>query len=114
MPPELGDPSYLWDMPDAAHAVIRFTAEKTLAEYLADEILRAAVQRKIEIVGEAARRVSKSFQLAHPEIPWRKIMSQRHVLAHEYGEIEDDIIWRVVTLHVPELISLLEPLVPAP
>lgn len=41
-------------------------------------------------------------------------MSQRHVLAHEYGEIEDDIISRVVTLHVPELISLLEPLVPAP
>lgn len=48
-------------MLDAAHAVIRFTAEKTLAEDLADELLRAAVERKIEIVGEAARRVSKSF-----------------------------------------------------
>ncbi len=112
MPPELGDSAYLWDMLDAARAVVRFTSGKSFAAYSADEVLRAAVERKLEIVGEAARHVSKTFRLDHPEIPWHKITSQRHVLAHEYGEIEDEIIWRVVTIHVLELISLLEPLVP--
>jgi uncharacterized protein with HEPN domain len=42
----------------------------------------------------------------------RKVIAQRHVLAHEYGEIQDDIMWRVATVSVPELISLLEPLMP--
>lgn len=52
------------------------------------------------------------LQHAHPEIPWRLIIAQRHVLAHDYGEIDHERIWRVATMHVPELIRLLEPLVP--
>lgn len=66
-------------------------------------MLRSAVERQIEIIGEAARRVSDDFRVAHPEIAWRPIIAQRHILAHEYGEIEDDLIWRVATIHVPEL-----------
>ena len=77
-------------------------------------MLRSAVERQIEIIGEAARRVSKDFQEAHPEIPWRPIQAQRHVLAHEYGEIKHDRIWRVADVHIPELILLLAPLVPEP
>ncbi len=106
------DRVYLWDMLTAAKAVVEFTRGRTFAEYEADLLLRSAVERQIEIIGEAARRVSKEFQDAHPEIPWRPIQAQRHVLAHDYGEIKHDRIWRVTELHVPELISLLEPLVP--
>lgn len=77
-------------------------------------MLRSAVERQIEIIGEAARRVSKELPDAHPEILWRPIQAQRHVLAHEYGEIKHDRIWRVATIHIPELIIQLEPLVPTP
>jgi uncharacterized protein with HEPN domain len=108
------DSVYLWDMLTAARAVMAFTRGRTLAEYEADLLLRSAVERQIEIIGEAARRVSKDFQEAHPEIQWRPIQAQRHVLAHDYGEIKHDRIWRVAETHVPELIVLLEPLVPAP
>jgi uncharacterized protein with HEPN domain len=48
----------------------------------------------------------------HPEIPWGRIIAQRNVLAHEYGEIEDEIVWAVATVSIPDLIFLLEPLVP--
>jgi uncharacterized protein with HEPN domain len=85
---------------------------RTLDDYLRDEDMRLAIERRIEIIGEAARRVSEGFQNAHPEIPWAKIVAQRHVLAHEYGEIQDDIVWKVATVSVPELISRLEPLIP--
>jgi uncharacterized protein with HEPN domain len=79
--PSEADSAFLWDMLRAARAVGRFIAGRTRESYLADEVLQAAVERKIEIIGEAARKVSTAFQAAHPEIPWSKIQGQRHVLA---------------------------------
>ena len=75
-------------------------------------MLRGAVERHIEIIGEAANRVSRGFRAAHPEIPWRQIIAQRNVLTHEYGDIDDALIWRVVTTRIPELMSQLERLMP--
>ena len=79
-----------------------------------EELLPLLVERRVDIIGEAARGVSDAFQVVHAEIPWRRIMSQRHVLAHDYGDIEDDKLWRVATVYVPELIRLLESLIPPP
>ena len=94
--------------------MVAAAARVSFEQYTADEDLRLSIERRIEIIGEAARNVSRPFQEDHPEIPWRPITAQRHVLAHDYGEIDDERIWRVVTIHVPELINLLVPLVPAP
>ena len=112
MPPEPDDRSYLWDMLDAARAVRSFVGSRSLEDYLNDRMLRGAVERHVEIIGEAARKVSRQLRDAHPEIAWRGIIAQRHVLAHEYGEIEQELVWRVATVHIPELIGALEPLVP--
>lgn len=112
MRPERGDLAYLWDMLDAAHAIRDFVTASTFDDYASDRMLRGAVERHIEIIGEAARNVSPACRDAHPQIPWIKIVAQRHVLAHEYGEIKDDRIWRVATIHIPELIDTLEKLVP--
>ena len=71
----------------------------------------AVIERRIEIVGEAARHVSDAFEAAHPEIPWRQIVGTRHRIAHEYAEIDYDVVWRIVSLHLPALIGHLEPLV---
>lgn len=114
MRPDERDAGYLLDMLRHARRVAQAVRGRTLEEYAADEDLRLAVERRIEIIGEAAGRVSLAFREAHPEIPWRKIVAQRNVLAHEYGEVEDEILWQVATVSVPELIALLEPLVPPP
>ena len=114
MPPADAESASLWDMLDAARAVREFVTGRTLEEYLRDRMLRGAVERHVEIIGEAAGRVSPAFREAHPEIPWRRIVAQRHVLAHKYGEIEHELIWRVATEHIPELIAGLEPLLPPP
>lgn len=112
MPRERNDSVYLHDMLSAARAVVDFTRGRTLDEYACDLLLRSAVERQIEVVGEAARRVSPGFKATHPEIPWDKITRQRHVLAHDYGEIQDERIWRVATVHIPTLVSQLVPIVP--
>jgi uncharacterized protein with HEPN domain len=66
---ERDDRAYLWDMLTAARAVVSFVQGRTLEDYLGDLLLRSAVERQVEIIGEAARRVSREFQDAHPEFP---------------------------------------------
>jgi uncharacterized protein with HEPN domain len=112
MRPHEADLGYLWDMLDATRAVRQFVSGRTFQDYLKDRMMRGAIERNIEIIGEAASKVSAPFQDAHPEIPWRRIVAQRNVLAHEYGEIKHELMWRVATVRVPELIANLEPLTP--
>jgi len=108
------DPAYLWDMLSAVNAIERFVEGKSFEDYQADELLRSAVERQIEIIGEAARRVSTDFQTAHADIPWRGIVAQRNVLADDYGEIDPAKIWGLATVHIQELITLIGPLLPPP
>ncbi len=84
------------------------------AEYLKDAMLRSAVERQIEIIGEAAGRLSGGFRAAHPEIPWQRIIAQRNVLIHDYGEIDHQRVWKLVMEYIPRLIEQMEPLVPEP
>jgi len=112
MRPEKADPAFLVDMLKAAELVVSFTTGRTFNDYINDALLRSAVERQIEVIGEAARHLSESFQAEHPEIPWRKIMAQRHVLAHEYDDIQHDLIWKVATIYIPELVPQLSPLIP--
>ena len=99
-------------MLDAAKAVQEFLKDKTYHAYSTTRLLRNGVERNVEIIGEAASKIPKTYKDAHPEVPWKKIVAQRHVLIHEYGEIEDEMLWKVATVSVPELITLLEPLLP--
>lgn len=112
MRPDERDAAYLWDMLRHAKIVVELVAGFTQENYAIDRRLQLAVERAIEIVGEAARNVSPAYQLAHPNVPWKAIVAQRHVLAHEYGEINHEKIWRVATVHVPALIPQLERLIP--
>lgn len=114
MPPEERDSALLWDMLVHANEVVGFVRGRTWDDYCADLMLRRAVERAVQVVGEAAAHVSKSFQRAHAEIPWRPIIAQRHILVHDYADIHDDKIWRVATVHIPELVRLLTPLLPEP
>jgi len=110
MPPDKTDLAHVWDMVDAAGAVRTFLDGRAFSDYEVDRMLRRAVEREIEIIGEAARHVSESFQRQHATIPWRKIVAQRHVIAHEYGEIRHERLWLVATQLVPKLLTVLAPL----
>ena len=68
MQPDERDAAYLWDMLEAAKTVLDFTRDLTFYDYQRDKMLKLAVERSIEIIGEAASRVSKEFREAHPEI----------------------------------------------
>lgn len=112
MRPDDADLGYLWDMRKYALEVSELVRGLNYDEFLDDWRVRRAVERCIEVVGEAASRASTEFRASHPEIQWRPITAQRNVLAHEYGEIRTDAIWRVATIRVPELLEVLAGILP--
>jgi uncharacterized protein with HEPN domain len=114
MSPDDRDAAWLWDMLDSANTINEFMTGVSLSQYLGDKKLQLAIERSMEIIGEAGKRVSEDFRTAHPEIPWRAIIGQRNVLAHEYGEIKQERLWKAATEKIPQLISQLEPLIPKP
>lgn len=112
MQPEERDAAYLWDMLQAAKEVREMTAGHDLEKFLANRVLLRATERGVEIIGEAARRVSTSFAAAHPEVAWRQIIGQRNILAHEYGQIDHELLFKTVARDIPALITQLETLLP--
>lgn len=83
MKPEERDAAHLWDMLESARVAHELLERRSLDAYLGDRVRRLALERALELIGEAARRVTHKFQSAHPEIDWRGIIGQRNVLAHE-------------------------------
>lgn len=67
---------------------------------------------QLEIIGEAANRISVEFRNQHPEIPWRDMAGMRNILVHAYDKVELDQVWRATQESVPKLIESIEPLVP--
>lgn len=112
MRPEERDPAYLWDMLEHARFAVELTQEMSFRAFLSDRVKQLAMERVLEIVGEAARRVSEPFRLSHPEIPWALIIAHRNILAHEYDEIRQERLWKTATEDAPVLVAVLERLVP--
>jgi uncharacterized protein with HEPN domain len=71
--------------------------------FLASTEKQDAVYRRFEVMGEASNRLPKSFRDEHPEIPWRKIISTRNVLAHEYDRVVSEIVWDTIVNQLPGL-----------
>jgi uncharacterized protein with HEPN domain len=110
--PEDRDPAYIWDMLEAAREISDYIAGMRFHDYDQNSMAQAAVERKLEIIGEAAGRVSGSLKNANPEIPWRGMTGLRNVLIHEYGEVRTERVWVVAAEKIPELIKMLTPLLP--
>ena len=112
MPLEDRDSAHLWDMLQAANEVTEMIAGRDLDDFLGDRILRRAIERCIELVGEAARRVSDQGRAATPTIPWREIIGQRNILAHEYGQVDHELLYKTAVEDIPRLVETLNDLLP--
>jgi uncharacterized protein with HEPN domain len=107
------DAAYLWDMLEAAKEAVEILGALDVKTFKQDKIRCRAVERTLEIIGEAARRVSPKYQTQHPEIPWRDMIGQRNILAHEYGQIDHELLYKTIREDIPKLISVLSQLLPS-
>jgi uncharacterized protein with HEPN domain len=104
---------YLGHMLDMSRKACMKVADLAREEYDNDEDLQLALVHLVQVIGEAARRVSIEGQQALPEIPWREIIGMRNRIVHDYLGIDEDIVWEVVVADLPRLITILERIVPA-
>lgn len=106
------DDAYLLDMLINARRAHQFNVDGDLGAFLADEARQMATLYVLQIVGEAASKVSNVYRHEHPEIPWGAIIGLRHRLVHDYPRIDLRKVWDVVVTNLPDLIARLEQLVP--
>ena len=94
---ERSDRLYLADILDALSAIEDFVRGMDYNAFAGDRKTRSAVIRELEVIGEAAGRISNEIKALQPDLDWRTIKDFRNILAHEYFGIDNEIIWEIVT-----------------
>jgi uncharacterized protein with HEPN domain len=102
MPPDR-DRIRLLHMLEHAREAMHLMVGRTRSDLDADRVLSLALVRLLEIVGEAAARVSSEARAKHPDIPWQEIVSLRNRLIHSYDAVDMDVLWSIVNTDLPAL-----------
>ena len=108
MPLNENDLSFLIDIVDCIMDINEFTKEIGFYEFEKDKMRKLAVERQLEIIGQAANKISKDTQSILGNIPWSNIIGLRNRLAHDYGEILAERIWIISKNSIQELLKELE------
>lgn len=104
----------LEDIREAGQTILQITSGKSLADYQADKVLRLAVERCFEIIGEAIRRLDESDHATAAKITdYPRIIAFRNVLIHGYSLVKHDLVWSVVANQLPSLVREVEGLLAA-
>jgi uncharacterized protein with HEPN domain len=90
-------------MLDAIAGIEATVAGASFAEYARNWTMRRAVERGVEIISEASRHLPDELKRQYTHIYWREVAAIGNLLRHEYGKVDDQIIWRVVQEYLPEL-----------
>ena len=101
---------YVADIVSAGEAILRYTDGVTFEAFEANDEKRAAVERQVFVVGEAAARLPDEWKQRRPDVPWRKIIGLRNLLAHGYWTIDAEELWDIARNKVPEFVAELRPL----
>lgn len=99
---------YADDILDAIANIEADTAGVDFERFAADRRVRQLVERNLEIISEASRRIPENMKTAEPAVPWREIAGIGNVLRHEYGRVRPDLVWRIQTQRLSALRSAVE------
>lgn len=105
------DAIHLADIVVSAQKIRAYVSGVSRQAYLRDTQLQDSVIRRLEIIGEAAGRVSQSFRDDNPDVPWSRMRGMRNWVIHRYDDIDMEVVWETVEQDIPRLITQLEGLV---
>jgi len=94
---------YLKHIQDEINYILSRSDNLTKDDLLADETLKRAFARSVEIIGEAAKKVPEDFRQKHPDIEWRSMTGMQDILVHDYFGVDYDILWDVIANKIPLL-----------
>ena len=97
------DMIYIGHILEATEKIYKYCSSMKKTEFLRNDLVKDAVVRNIEIVGEAAKKLSSEFRKRYPEIPWKDISGMRDKIVHDYTGIDYRVVWDVVQIDLPDL-----------
>ena len=102
------DIAYLLDIMESARLALDYVKGKTRVEFFDDLQCQDAVIRRLEIMGEAARRISVKTHEDYPDLPWSDLIGMRNIMIHEYDAVDLHIVWETVHCDLSPLIDAIE------
>jgi uncharacterized protein with HEPN domain len=99
----LADKARLLHIHDAAVEIQLYTQNKSFDDFHNDSMMLFASIKQLEIIGEAANQITKHRKMLYPEVQWEKIVGLRHILVHEYFDIDSKLLWNIIKRDVPKL-----------
>lgn len=106
------DDAYLFDILESAKLALEHLGDVQRGEFEKDILLQDAVVRRLEIIGEATRRISKETKQKYPHLPWKEMLGMRNAAIHEYDDLDLDLVWDTVARDLPDLVKELEKIIP--
>lgn len=88
---------------DECEFILTYTSNISFETFMDNSVLKRAVERSIEIIGEAAKKLDDEFKSQHPHIKWREMAGTRNVIIHNYVGVDYEIVWQIVKEEIPEL-----------
>lgn len=107
------DSASLLDIVKAGQLILQFAQELNRDQLELDILRQSAILYQIAIMGEATKRLSREFRQQHPEVPWDDVAGMRDIIAHQYDRLDLNIVWQVIQRNIPELLSMITPLLPS-
>lgn len=93
---------------ESINRILTFAQGKSKKDLEADSLIFFGIIKNIEIIGEATYKLTDTFKLQHPEVPWIAISKMRHVLVHDYYQIDSDQVWHVINTDLEPLKKQIE------
>ena len=97
-----GDRERLFDILEAIDRIERY-AQRGREAFDSEELIQSWIVHHLQILGEASRELSEDFKAKNPQVPWKSIIGMRHVLVHDYMNIDLDVAWTAATVHTTEM-----------
>jgi len=108
------DSTSILQMFDHAREAVELARGRSRDDLDSNRVYFLATTRLLEIVGEAAGRVTEAFRMRHPDVPWSQIVGLRNRISHGYDEIDRDRVWEIVQADLPPLAAQLEQMLKQP
>ena len=102
---------FLRDIEEACRKTLEFSEGLTFDEFAAREMPYFSLVRLLEIIGEAVKNIPNEVRDRYPDVRWRQIARARDVMAHHYFGLEDETLWEMIQVHVPELLQQIKPII---
>jgi len=106
-----GDRIRLLHIRDAIHEIETYIEDISISDLESNSMLRNAVIKQLEIIGEAVSNLSQPLKERYPEVDWKAIVAMRNILIHEYFAVSVKILWDTITENLPDFKNTIEKLI---